>query len=59
MERRFNLDIVDWDKVRQVSMMIEDGTMQRGDLEFGPVKVTIYKVTGQGTLRMDFKNKEY
>lgn len=55
MSSRFNLDIVDWNKVKQVAGMIEDRSMERGDLKFGPTKITIYDVKGQGTLRIDFK----
>lgn len=54
---RFHLDLVDWEKVKQVAEMVELRTMSRGDLQFGPLKVAIYDVSGQGTLRIDFRDE--
>ncbi len=54
MYNRFNLDLVDWEKIKTVAEMVEARTMKRSDLEFGPLKVTIYDIPGQNTLRVDF-----
>lgn len=55
MSNRFNLDLVNWEEIRIIAQMIEGRKMERGDLKFGPTKVTIYDITGQSTLRIDIR----
>lgn len=54
---RFDLDLVDWDKVKTVAEMVEARTLERSDMKFGPLKVTIYDIPGQNTLRIDFRSE--
>jgi hypothetical protein len=52
---KYSLDLVDWSQIANVAEMVESGRMKRADIEFGPLKVAIYAIPGQDTLRIDFR----
>jgi len=54
---KYHLDLVNWSEVAKVAEMVESGRMESSEMKFGPLKVTIYPVRAEYTLRIDFKDE--
>lgn len=52
------LNDTNWKEIAEIVKMVNHGKMERGDMKFGSLDVTIYNIPGQGTLRVDFKRGE-
>ncbi|HEX8763497.1 MAG TPA: hypothetical protein VF733_07140 [Candidatus Saccharimonadales bacterium] len=55
LPNRQDVDIIDWTTVENVTKLVADKTMQRSDLEFGPISVKIY--AAGPVLRIDIQDK--